>query len=187
MRRDQSISRAFDRDLTPEMLREQTERVAAPLQATRVGTESVVVFRIVREWLALSTRAFQEVVDPAVVHRIPHRSNPVLSGIVNVRGELVPCVSLGALLGVEPGHSRAGETVTRPRLLVFGRDGERFALPVDEAMGVLRYDPAELQEKPSTLAGAVGTYTTGVLVRDGRAIGCLDADLVHYSLNRALT
>ena len=56
---------------------------------------------------------------PRPVHRIPHRSNDVLIGLVNLRGQLQLCVSLHGLLGVEVAgaspHARRIEPRGRPR------------------------------------------------------------------------
>ena len=38
---------------------------------------------------------------PRPVHRIPHRSNDILIGLVNLRGQLQLCISLHGLLGVD--------------------------------------------------------------------------------------
>ena len=34
------------------------------------------------------------------VHRVPHRSNSVLTGLVNLQGQVQLCISLHGLLGV---------------------------------------------------------------------------------------
>src|SRR5262245_31452140 len=61
----------------------------------------VLIFRLGQEWLAFRTQAVAEVTLPRPVHRIPHRSNDVLIGLVNLRGQLQLCISLSGLLGVE--------------------------------------------------------------------------------------
>src|SRR3954470_7772540 len=64
----------------------------------RVG---VLIFRLGQEWLAFRTQTVAEGTLPRPVHRIPHRSNDVLIGLVNLRGQLQLCISLSGLLGVE--------------------------------------------------------------------------------------
>ena len=61
---------------------------------------SVLIFRLGEEWLAFRTHTVAEVTLPRPVHRIPHRSNAVLSGMVNLQGQVQLCVSLHGLLGV---------------------------------------------------------------------------------------
>ena len=62
---------------------------------------SALVFRINAEWFALPTQAFQEVAEHRPVHSLPHRRHGTVLGLVNIRGELLICVSLGHLLGLE--------------------------------------------------------------------------------------
>ncbi|MFK8185992.1 MAG: chemotaxis protein CheW [Phormidesmis sp.] len=67
---------------------------------TRQDRLSVTVFRLGQEWLALPASIFHQVVSPNPVHSLPHRRDPLLRGIVNVRGQLLPCVSLHELLSI---------------------------------------------------------------------------------------
>ena len=66
---------------------------------------SVLIFRLGQEWLAFRTQTVAEVTLPRPVHRIPHRSNEIFIGLVNLRGQLQLCISLHGLLGVEPPQS----------------------------------------------------------------------------------
>ncbi|MDW8307886.1 MAG: chemotaxis protein CheW [Verrucomicrobiales bacterium] len=91
----------LDRPLWPEYLREQTLHYAEPRRKTTPARLSVLVFRLGWEWLALPTVAFQEIVEVRFIHSLPHRRNGIVLGLVNVRGELIVCVSLGRLLGLE--------------------------------------------------------------------------------------
>ena len=60
-----------------------------------------MIFRVGTEWLALPAAAIQEVSNLRPVHRVPHRTSGVLLGVVNVRGELLICVSLARVFGIE--------------------------------------------------------------------------------------
>ena len=81
------------------------------------GDKTVVIFRIGTEWLALPTGIFQEVVDQCVVRTLPHRRGGILRGLVNVRGELLLCVALGAVLGLEKDTQRNDKATAQGRLL----------------------------------------------------------------------
>ena len=61
---------------------------------------SVLIFRLGEEWLAFRTQAVAEVTTPRPMHRVPHRSNQILGGLVNLQGQVQLCVSLHGLLGV---------------------------------------------------------------------------------------
>ena len=77
---------------------------------------SVLIFRLGAEWLAFRTQAVAEVTTPRPVHRIPHRSNQILSGLVNLQGQVQLCVSLHGLLGVDStGVADPAGRAARPR------------------------------------------------------------------------
>jgi len=179
----------LDREVPEDSLRERTTQVATPERLINRGTKSVVIFRIGVEWLGLATNVFQEVAEDSQVHTLPHRRKGLLSGLVNVRGELLLCVALGTLLGLEPAPERT-ETERkrlRPHLLVCNRKGDRLAFSVAEIFGVHRYNPEDLRAVPSTLAkAAASAWTVGMLPWNGRTVGCLDDELIFYALNKGL-
>ena len=74
--------------------------------------------------------------------------------------------------------------INKCRFFVFER---LCASPVDEVFGVHRYHPRELRPAPATLAESKVTYTTGLLPWRDRTVGCLDDELLFYTLNKSLS
>jgi chemotaxis-related protein WspD len=102
-----------------------------------------------------------------------------------VRGELLVCVSLARLLGIGTENSgRSGAAHLGGRLLVIQDAGSRIVFPVDEVHGVQRFEPAQLKPVPATVAKGTATYTRAMLVLQDKVIGCLDEQLLFYTLNR---
>jgi chemotaxis-related protein WspD len=177
----------LDRPVLPEFRRERTEHYAQPKQLTAPAKTSALLFRIRTDWLALPTQAFQEVAEHRPVHSLPHRRRSIVLGLVNIRGELLICVSLGHLLGLEPTRSGPPLRRTYERLLVANWKGNRLVFPADEVRGVHRFQRLELQEPPATLASSNLGHTQGLLFWQGRTVGLLDADRLFATLNRSLT
>lgn len=175
----------LDRGLPPGYAAECTDHFALPPQRGRSDTQAILVFRIGGEWLSLPSSVCSEVVDMRPIHTLPHRQSTVLRGLVNVRGELLVCVSLGNLLGVDSEQKNRRRGAYR-RLVVIHGEGGRLVFPADEVHGILRFHPDELREVPATVAHATTTYTTAVLPWEDRNIGCLDDQLLLYTLNRSL-
>jgi chemotaxis-related protein WspD len=181
----------LDSDVPDEYVDERTTYFLQKKQDDRQNSRSLTIFRIGAEWLALPTDALVEVADLRPVHTLPHRNNGVVLGLVNVRGELLICVSLGRLLGLDPVRPKPDrqhdplQAVYR-RLLVIQGEGGRLVFPVDEMHGVQRFPQRELQELPETVAKATAMYATAILPWRDRALGCLDAQLVLHTLNRSL-
>jgi chemotaxis-related protein WspD len=176
----------FDRELPSDYRREWTQRVAAEKKDIERGTSSVVVFRVALEWLALPASIFQEVAEHCILHPIPHRRGGTVAGLVTIRGELMLCASLADFLGIEKDLQHTNERIGK-RLLVANRKGSRMAFPVDEVHGVVRYRPRDLKPVPATLAQAASTYTIGLLPWQDRSVGCLDDELLFYSLDESFS
>jgi chemotaxis-related protein WspD len=160
---------------------EWTERLITPAEATATDLQSVLIFRVGPEWLALRVQMLVEVTHLRPVHRVPHRAG-LLAGVVNIRGELHLCVHLSQLLGIAlesdgaavPQNNGAAVSPSRRRLLVVRRDGDAWAFPVDEIDQVHRFSAAELAGAPATLARANQRLTQGVFAWRERSIGYLE-------------
>jgi chemotaxis-related protein WspD len=152
------------------------------------GSRSVLVFRVGPEWLALPCTLLNEVAECRPQHRLPHRRSGALLGIVNVRGELLVCVSIAMVLAI--GANAAGRSQARragpARLLVLKHDQGRLACPVDEVHGVQHFDPRDLQALPATVTKAAARYTQAVLRCGERSVGLLDEQLLLYTLVRSM-
>lgn len=175
----------FDREAPPEYLDEWSKRLATPETRAESDLESVVIFRLHAEWLALPTGWLVEITDPQPIHAIPHRSNEVLLGLVNVRGQLRLCVSLHGLLGVDPPSAgtpavhlsmeKDGILRTPYHRMIILRDGlDEWVFPAEEVLKVDLLAHAARRKPPSTfLPGS--THTQAVFDYHGRTVGLLDA------------
>ena len=168
---------------------EWTARLAGRKNQTEPGKLSVVLFRLGIEWFALPTAVFSEVAEHRAVHSLPQRRKSLVLGVVNVRGALLVCVSLARLLQVGRASDTEILTKQRPygRLLVVRTEGGRLAFPVDEVHGIQHHGPQELQPVPAGLDHASAVYLRHLLPWGDRLVGCLDAQLLFYTLNKGLT
>lgn len=179
--------RLLDRDLPAADLSDRTGAVSTPLADGAGQTETAFVFRIGEEWLALAGTVVDEVAAPCRVRALPHRRGVVRVGLVSVRGELVLCISLAALLGLEVDEA-ARDGIGR--LVVVRDERGRVAFSVDEAHGSYRFRRTDLKPVPATLARAATAHVAAVLeaVISGRErrIGLLDTVLLLEALNESI-
>lgn len=154
------------------------------------ATESFLIFRIGDAWLALPTAVFQRIVQTRPIRTLPHRQHRAVLGVVNVRGELLVCLSLAHLLEFDADSAAAPRAVAerhdQPRLLVVARAEELAAFPVDQVDGVHRLALSTLHEPPATLSQAAAAHTRAVAPWRGMTVGLLDADALFDTLNRSL-
>ncbi|HCE44682.1 MAG TPA: hypothetical protein DET40_14160 [Lentisphaeria bacterium] len=173
--------------LPPGYMEEWTGIIAREKETRTAGNVSIVVFRIAGEYLALRTEACREIVNMRKIHWIPHRSNEVLLGMANIRGELQLCFSLKSLIGIA---DRAGSENSQdylPKMLVVQKNGKCWVFPVDQMIGVVRYDDSQIQNVPVTVSKAAGTFTQKVLLHENHETALLDDELLIYSLQEKIS
>lgn len=186
-----AVARLLERPQSREDLAEAAARLARDAAQRQRAGAGAFVFRLGEEWLGLPTALIDEVLELRPVHRLPHRRDAVLRGVVNVRGRLTVCVELPALLqtgaaAVAPASAQAASKPTR-RLVVLAAPEGALAFEADEVHGTHRYDADEVRAVPSTVAHAVARFATGVLPWNERRIGLLDAGLLLHALNRQIS
>lgn len=162
------------------LMQDEQAEVAAPVQE-RTG-RSMLLFRLGEEWLALATASLAEIAPQQQVHSLPHQRSRVLQGVANVRGALVPCLSLVDLLGVQmlPAQARAGRVL--PRMLILAAEGGPVVVPVDEVDGIHRLDLDPLAEGQDA-----AQFTAAVLQWRGRSVRVLDAHYLLAAVKRSLS
>lgn len=181
-----AAAQLLDRQVPAEYRREWTEHFSSEKKPAVPGKQSIVIFRIGTEWLSLPTRVFQEIAEQRTVHSLPHRQQGIVLGLINIRGELLICVSLGRLLGLEQAPLRDKSRTVYDRLVVAEWQGKLLTFPVNEVHGIHRYHPQELQEPPATVSRASSNCTRSILPWGNKLVGCLDAELLFSNLNRSL-
>jgi chemotaxis-related protein WspD len=134
------------------------------------GGAFLLIFRLHAEWLALPVAALAEVTAMRPIHSLPRRAGIVL-GVCNVRGRLIPCISLAALLGLAPRQAEEDGKAT-PRMLVLSSHTGTIVAPVDDIAGIQPFTASSIGALPDTLTGA--RYASGVIRYRDHAVGLLD-------------
>jgi chemotaxis-related protein WspD len=178
----------FDRSAPVGYFAEWGRLLAAPVKQADGEDLSLLIFRLGNEWLALRTKVVVEVTTPRPVHRIPHRSNDILVGMVNLRGQLQLQVSLHGLIGADTSKSKpdgapaAHQDAPAPRLIVIKREGQTWVFMAEEVLGVHRFAQSKLSGVPSTLANPENSFSQAVITWQDRCLGLLDEQRVFESL-----
>jgi len=141
--------------------------------------QSSVVFRLGAEWLSLPVNLINEITLLRNIYDIPHNKNKKIRGMVNIRGELVICMSLGNLLGVEkPEDDLIDEERSINRLIMIREENGHVVFPVSEIDGIIHYDVTKLTSAPDTIKNSAMNFINGVTTSNDKNIGCID----HASL-----
>jgi len=179
----------LNRPFPAEYQQERTKILAEKKLREHANTKSAFVFRTGTDWFALPASLVREVVKIGKIHTIPHLSNNVLRGLVNIKGKLEICVSIGAVLGIERLKNTESQTryVSPERLVVIVRVGQVITFPVTEVVGIVRYHPEMMRGLPVTVSGSKAIYTKGILCHDDKDIGFLDEKQLFQTLTKDLS
>lgn len=152
-----------------ELLAEWAARLAEPEPAPPGPHEDVLVLVVGDRQAAVPVAAVREVVNVRTIRRLPPPAVSAIVGLVSVRGDLLPCVSLDIVLGGRPENPLAGR-----RLVVVGRgDEDAVALLVSDVAAVRRIEV--VAESPDDLPDQVAERP---LVRRVLQLGAADVPLV---------
>jgi len=162
---------------TDQDAREQENREGNDGIESRGEGQSVLIFRLGPEWQAFRTETVVLVTTPRPVHRVPHRTNDVFLGLVNLRGQAQLCVSLHGLLGIT-----VSSTPARLVLLCDQERAETWAFGADEILGVERVPRVCWRDVPSTLVNPAVGFSQAVLAWKERSIGLLDERRIFTAL-----
>lgn len=173
---DDAMHRLLDRPLSEEDVRQATERVAQPRTRPVRDVASLLLFRIGAERLAVRAVEVAQVTRVTAVRRIPHRSNHIIRGLCNVDGELLICGNLSALLDLDEtsqaSNADSDQSDSR-RMVVLGPESNRWAVEVDEVLGVQEFETAAYKRPPVTVQDARYRFTASLLPLGGDDVATL--------------
>jgi chemotaxis signal transduction protein len=128
---------------------------------------SFLLIRVANRWLGIESQAIVEVAVKGVITRIPTAPRHVL-GVTNLRGGLVPVVSLAQLMGSTSSMSTDNGLIS-PRLVVVATPEYELALVVHEVGGFV----TQVSKKSDTPNKRPG-FLTDEIVCDGHTVDVLD-------------
>jgi purine-binding chemotaxis protein CheW len=121
-------------------------------------------FKVSDEVYGIDIMDIKELIKPREVTEVP-RSPSFVSGIISLRGVIVPIIDMRDRLGL------ARERVTGRERVIVVRHGDSFSgLLVDEIIQVDRILNTDIESAPPVLEGIDRDFVTGIGRADGRMI-----------------
>lgn len=128
-------------------------------------------FRLGEELFAVNILNIKEIIKPAAVTELP-RCEPVILGILSLRGTILPVVDLRMLLGHEQ------SPLTRSARVLIVTDGdELIGLLVDEVRQVLHLADENIEPPPGVFGRSETEHMLGVGRIEGEMYILLDVGL----------
>lgn len=157
-----------------EILRERA-RILSEVPAPEESGEkiSALSFELSGELYGVELKYLAETRQSAPLRRLPCVP-PHLAGVMNLRGELVPVVDLGPILGLGQREMAAvGSAV-----MVLSLQGNKLALAVDQAKDILVFAAKELQPPPLSLEPERAIFIRGEYLVERRPLSLLDVEKI---------
>jgi purine-binding chemotaxis protein CheW len=133
-------------------------------------TSQFCTFYLDKLLFGVELKTVQEVIRSLEVTQVP-LAPEVVSGLINLRGQIVTAVDLRRRLEMEP---RAADLPVM-NVVVRSEDGA-VSLLVDEIGDVVEVEEASFERPPETLRGSVRTMITGVHKLKDRLMLVLDTE-----------
>ncbi len=138
----------------------------------------IVVLRLGEDLLAMRVSGVHEVLAWEPPSRVPGAPDFV-DGVLSVRDQAVPIISLRGRLGLPEREPGAGA-----RIVVVELDGERVGLVADSVTQIVRLPADQLQEPPAYFRGLAARYLEGLFRHDERIAILLRIDRILSSEER---
>ncbi len=129
-------------------------------------------FRLADNWYAVDVLHVQEIIRSQEMTPVPLAS-PVVSGLINLRGQLVTALDLRRRLNLPPREAGA-----EPMNVVIRASEGPMSLLVDEIGDVLAIDSGDLEAPPETVRADLRELLTSVARLDGRLLLLLKLESV---------
>jgi purine-binding chemotaxis protein CheW len=130
-------------------------------EAPRGDTVQLCAFKVGTESYVLDIMRIREIINPLPVTPV-RRSSPLVEGVIDLRGEVIPLVDLRRLFGIEATEA------TRVSKQIVASVGQRVVGLVVDAMGrVLVVSRSEIQPLPSLGDGREARVFPGVVKHQG--------------------
>lgn len=173
----------FARPSPEDYLQDWSNRIREVKETNQKSHVPYLIFACGGEWFGLRSALVMEVVEKNPVFPIPFRSNDTLLGLTNYRGDLVPTISLAAIISNTEGEEIQGLHAI-PRNLVLVTDKKLWIAPVDHVEGIISVEEADFLPAPIAAIASDPNFTSALLEHKGKTISILDHELLLTHINR---
>jgi len=137
--------------------------------AARVASQ-YATFSVANHFLGIDVLEVQEVLRGQAMTRVP-LAPPVVEGLINLRGQIVPALDMRRVLGLAP--RQAGEGAVS--VVVRSAHGA-VSLQVDEIEDVIQFDADSFDAPPPNIDAPLRNLFSGVHKLEGRLLLVLDTE-----------
>jgi len=131
------------------------------------------IFKIGQEDFGIEIDKVVEILNTQKVYTLPELPD-FLSGVITVRGEVVPLLDLRRRFGIEA-------TEAKELIIIVRYDVEKIGLLVDEIKEIIALNSSEIMAPPTLFKGLKKNYLAGIGKKDDRVFILLNIDYLLTS------
>lgn len=146
------------------------------MQTKNEKTNQFCGFKIAGEEYAIPVMDVQEVIKPQVVTPIPLAEDEI-RGLINLRGQIVTCLSLRKLFGQQDDLDKE-----HMNIIVRGEDN-LFSFVVDEVTNIIDIDYNDVEPAPDTLRPSLKKYVDNIYKAKDSLVILLDTKKIMKHKN----
>lgn len=141
----------------------------------KIVSMQIVCFKVGSEDYGLEILKVQEIIKIPHITKLP-QSASYITGVIDLRGKVVPIVDLAKRFGVE-----SGDSSKNTRVIIVDIKGRRIGLAIDSVSNVTKINAKDLGPPPPIIKGISGRYIVGIGKVDTGFIVILDIDQIFSS------
>ena len=140
---------------------------------TSYETTQFIVVRFENEQYGIDIKYIDNIVRMQQITRVP-KVQPYMKGVINLRGEVIPVMSIRLKMGYEP-----DEITKNTRIIILKVDGnDAIGVLVDEVKEVVTLDTAQIEKIAYDSKDEKDNFISGIGKYEGGLISLLDLNLV---------
>lgn len=136
------------------------------------GVHEYLSFVLAEELFATDIYKIREIIKLPMITEVP-RTDPVILGVLSLRGTIAPVVDLCRRLGL----GRVTPT-RKTRVLIIDLGQDLVGMVVDEVRNVIRLRESAIEPRPAVFERSEAEYITGVGRSEGEMYTLLDMNVV---------
>ncbi len=134
----------------------------------------IVTFQLGTELYGVDILDVKEIVKAQEVRSIPHAPSYV-EGIFNLRGEVIPIISLHKRFNIEKlVYDNEIEEELNSGFIILDIDGSKISIIIDKVSQVLSVNSSEVKPPPQMLTGIGSEYIHGIIETNKNYLVILD-------------
>ncbi len=140
------------------------------IQEASAPQRELITFKVAEQFFSVDIMAVREIRGWSPPTPLP-QSPPYVTGVINLRGQILPIVDMAARLGLSP-----AEPTARHVIIVVSIDGRLVGVLVDAVCDIIAIAPEALQPAPDLTGEAAAAFVAGLVTDEDRLISLIALD-----------